>query len=481
MRFVVQPAPFRRASRVLAAAGTLLIALSAGAVAPALARDSASGPAAVTITIRAGLSDRDVRISAGEIVRFVNRDGERHRMRSRSGSDGFDTGDLEPGEAYQVRLTEAGTYTYLDERDDDAAAYRGRIVVVSSGDAGSGGSTGGATGGQTPPPGGSAGGSTGGGTDGSVASSATVTIGDDFFQPTSVRIATGGTATFRNTGGDEHSATSSAFDTGVLGGGASARKTFTTAGTFSFLCIFHSDMRGTIEVVAPAGGGTTEPEAARPTPTPAPTAVPAPTVEPAAQIAGAASAVSVDAADFAFRPATVEVAAGGRVTWTNQGVAPHTVTAKDGSFDSGMLEAGAAFAEVFETPGSYAYLCAFHPEMIATIRVVAPSIGRGSGRDVANGRPAAPVAGGPAAGGAAAAGDANPSAAPSGQPALASGTARTGAASPPVEAPTATVTTDAEPATGLSSLGGLVLAITLVSAAAALFSRAIRGTVRMPE
>ena len=93
--------------------------------------------------------------------------------------------------------------------------YRGRIVVA----VGSGSGSGGSAEGMPPRSGGSAaGGSTGGG----AASSAIVTIGDDFYDPTSVRTAVGGTVEFRNTGGDEHSATSSAFDSGVLSGGASA-------------------------------------------------------------------------------------------------------------------------------------------------------------------------------------------------------------------------------------------------------------------
>ena len=111
----------------------------------------------MTITIGSGLSDRDVRVSVGDIVRFVNRDDDRHRMRSRSGQE-FDTGNLEPGDSFQVRLSVAGTYAYLDERNDDAAAYRGRIVVVSG--SGSGGSAEGTT---AAAGGSAAGGSTGGG------------------------------------------------------------------------------------------------------------------------------------------------------------------------------------------------------------------------------------------------------------------------------------------------------------------------------
>jgi plastocyanin len=460
LRSLVPPAFSRRASGVVAGVVAALV-ISAGSVTPALAHDSAAGRPAVTITIGSSLSHRDVRVSAGDIVRFVNRDDERHRMRSRSG-EGFDTGDLEPGDAYQVRLSSAGTYSYLDERNDEAGAYRGRIVVVSGVGSASGGSAGESTGGESAggsTGGGSAGGSASGSTGGSVPSSATVTIGDDFYQPTSVRVAAGGTVTFRNTGGDEHSATSASFDTGVLGGGASARETFAAAGTFSFLCIFHSDMRGTIEVVAPGDTGTGAPDAPRPTPTPAPSPVPAPTAVPTPPLGGAPSAVSVDAADFEFRPATIEVAAGGRVTWTNRGVAPHTVTAEDGTFDSGMLEAGAAFTQAFEAPGSYAYLCAFHPEMTAAIRVVAATSRSAIGGTAAAGTPADRSAGTP--------GGTTP-------------TARSGSTASPTPSiePAAIATTAGRgAATDVSNLAGLALAVTLVSAAAALFSRAIRGTV----
>ena len=98
----------------------------------------------MTIITCSGLSDRDVRVFVGDIVRFVNRDDDRHRMRSRSGQE-FDTGNLEPGDSYQVRLSVAGTYAYLDERNDDAAAYHGRIVVAAGSGSGSGGSAEGTT------------------------------------------------------------------------------------------------------------------------------------------------------------------------------------------------------------------------------------------------------------------------------------------------------------------------------------------------
>ena len=78
---------------------------------------------------------------------------------------------------------------------------------------------------------------------------------------------------------------------------------------------------------------------------------------------------AVDIVDFAFEPATLEIPVGTTVTWTNQGQAPHTATAEDGSFDSGPLDPGGTFSHTFEEPGTYAYFCGIHPDMRATIVV----------------------------------------------------------------------------------------------------------------
>jgi plastocyanin len=85
---------------------------------------------------------------------------------------------------------------------------------------------------------------------------------------------------------------------------------------------------------------------------------------------GAAFDVSV--VDFAFEPGTVSVPVGATVTWTNTGTRPHTVTADDGSFDSGRLDPGEQFSQTFDQPGTFTYHCGFHPEMQGSI-VVADS------------------------------------------------------------------------------------------------------------
>jgi plastocyanin len=104
------------------------------------------------------------------------------------------------------------------------------------------------------------------------------------------------------------------------------------------------------------------------------TAAPA-TSPPSAPAAGspstapAAGGDAVQIADFAFSPASITVAAGSTVTWTNGDSAGHTVTADDGTFDSSTIANGDTFSQAFPDAGSFAYHCAIHPNMKATVVV----------------------------------------------------------------------------------------------------------------
>ena len=65
------------------------------------------------------------------------------------------------------------------------------------------------------------------------------------------------------------------------------------------------------------------------------------------------------------------VAVGTTVTWTNDDPGMlHTVTAVDGSFDSGMISEGGTFSYTFETPGDFEYFCTPHPWMRAKVTVM---------------------------------------------------------------------------------------------------------------
>jgi len=93
--------------------------------------------------------------------------------------------------------------------------------------------------------------------------------------------------------------------------------------------------------------------------------------------AGAVSPVqakdqAVPIKDFSFTPAKVTITAGSVVTWTNKGGTQHTVTSNTGgTLDSGPIGLGEAYGNLFDTPGTYAYHCAFHSSMKGTIVVTA--------------------------------------------------------------------------------------------------------------
>ncbi len=57
------------------------------------------------------------------------------------------------------------------------------------------------------------------------------------------------------------------------------------------------------------------------------------------------------------------------MTWTNNEVVPHTVTADDGSFSSGDLSKGDTFTHTFETAGTVTYHCELHTNMKAEVIV----------------------------------------------------------------------------------------------------------------
>lgn len=87
----------------------------------------------------------------------------------------------------------------------------------------------------------------------------------------------------------------------------------------------------------------------------------------------ATSEVIIRIFDFGFDPTELTVPVGATVIWANTGAEPHTTTARiddEVVWDSGALEPGATFAFTFTEPGSWNYVCTFHPEMTATITVV---------------------------------------------------------------------------------------------------------------
>lgn len=76
---------------------------------------------------------------------------------------------------------------------------------------------------------------------------------------------------------------------------------------------------------------------------------------------------TVSISNLQFVPKTLTVAAGTKVTWTNNDSTGHNVIFTD--FHSKALAPGKKFSHVFTTAGSFSYKCTLHPGMTGKIVV----------------------------------------------------------------------------------------------------------------
>jgi plastocyanin len=212
-----------------------------------------------------------------------------------------------------------------------------------------------------------------------------VTIGGYAYGPEDLVVNRGDTVVWSWTGPDtNHTVTAGAgqaesfeshpgiADGAVAGApGGGFRHTFTTTGTFSYLCRVHPDMTATVTVVEGGADGLPQQRQAAAAPAAQPPAVPA------------AANHLAKVAQYRFTPAALTVEQGDSVTWQWTGDdKDHSVSAKPGQadgFDShaGLktaqikgAPAGGRFVHVFSTLGTFTYICRLHPDMVGTVTVV---------------------------------------------------------------------------------------------------------------
>ena len=144
-----------------------------------------------------------------------------------------------------------------------------------------------------------------------------VEMQDYVFAPASVEIEVGTTVRWTNRGQAPHTATADdgSFDTGQIAFGASAGHVFASAGTFTYLCTLHPDMRGTITVVAAAS--------------PAPTAEP--TTEPSEPAPSEPAPAEPTRFEVPLTVATDHTVAAEVIDWTGLVTAAITGTPGDGA------------------------------------------------------------------------------------------------------------------------------------------------------
>lgn len=80
---------------------------------------------------------------------------------------------------------------------------------------------------------------------------------------------------------------------------------------------------------------------------------------------------------MAFHPPEQTVHVGDTVEWKNQDIFAHTVTADDGSFDSGLIQPGDSWKMTVKSAASIAYHCKPHPNMKAKLVLAGASGAQG--------------------------------------------------------------------------------------------------------
>ncbi len=329
---------------------TSLVLLAAPASADAVRAAAQDGGEAKIVDF--DFSPRRLTVEAGTKLTWSNTGQRPHTATDRGGT--FDTRPIAPGASAEITLSTPGTYFYFCRINP--AKMNGVLTVEPGADEARTARV------QAVDPG---------------------FTGDKLrFDPAELRVAAGTTLLVANVGGKPHTLTADdgSFDTGIVDPGAqggrfageNASVTLNQAGTFKFHCEIHpAAMKGTVTVAGEAA-------AAGP-----------------AQASAGPREVDVGAVDFAFEPKDSSVAAGGKVTVTNRGQAPHTMTLDDVDLDTGNIAPGAS-AELTapDAPGSYSYRCAVHPGRMRGVLVVL-------GRDTEdpNAQAAAPAAATPAASG----------------------------------------------------------------------------------
>jgi plastocyanin len=177
------------------------------------------------------------------------------------------------------------------------------------------------------------------------------------YQPAEREVPVGTTITWTNTSDRPHTVTDrgGTFDTNPIAPKTSGSVTFTVPGTYHYFCrINPSRMNGIITVTGDtAQANANRVEAIDPAPT-------------------------FDNERLRFVPDNLTVKAGSTLVFANVGGKPHSLTADDGSFDTGIVTPGAEGGRFAGTnasvtlakPGTFTFHCDVHPQaMTGTLTV----------------------------------------------------------------------------------------------------------------
>ena len=176
------------------------------------------------------------------------------------------------------------------------------------------------------------------------------------FDAPEVTVPVGTAITWTNTSDRPHTVTDrgGTFDTQPIDPGATGKVTFTAPGTYAYFCRINPvKMNGVVKVTDS---------------TPPSKVVRIQTYDDA----------NIEGEKLRFDTPELKVAAGTTVLVANVGGKPHSFTAEDGSFDTGIVQpggekgkfAGTNATLTLNTPGTFAFFCSIHPQaMKGTVTV----------------------------------------------------------------------------------------------------------------
>ena len=78
----------------------------------------------------------------------------------------------------------------------------------------------------------------------------------------------------------------------------------------------------------------------------------------------------VEIRNLEFMPKSIEVKPGDKITWINYDLVPHTVTADDESWDSGLINSNDKWETEVKEDMYASYFCRYHPTMKARLDVL---------------------------------------------------------------------------------------------------------------
>jgi plastocyanin len=331
---------------------------------------AAPAPATASVSLAGkAFSPASVTVAVGGVVTWTNNDSMPHNVTSSSGA--FHSTTLNPGQVFSFTFTTPGTYPYSCTFH---GGMNGTVIVPTAT-----GSVPAPAPAQAPAsaPKAPVGGHASAPATASHGKTKTyrVQVQDDSFSPSSVHARVGDTISWTNVGQMPHTVTAGngSFNH-QLSPGQSYSYALRAAGTVAYVCSFHPGMDATLVVGAALAGVKVPPKVAD-SGGGAAAGGTVPAVAAPVSSGGKTKTIEIKVSEMAFTPAMVKANVGDTISWVNVGTIPHTVTAKDGSFDKTPLAPGQRFNYVLTKAGTISYVCSYHPGMDAMLMVGAALAG----------------------------------------------------------------------------------------------------------